>query len=1318
MAIHAAVETRLDERAARQTASQLTAQFSKAGQVDIVAKLNQRAVTDATNKLKSELARAGTVSGEAFNQALQAQSNRTKIATDTLRAELERQFASHGVRAGNSFGGAFGAQMARSIPGVSGFATALAGYEGAAAKTGAVAGRAMGMAFTAAATGLVGAGAYTLFKGFQRYEAIDAAKNRLDNLNRTLAATHKQTVDVGAVMKTVEQVVLDTPFALDKAFSVATRALGSATGDLRRFMTDVADAAAYAQAPIDDVGQAFLKIANQQKLSMEEVQNELRNTNILGWLQETMHVSGAELAKMIHDNKVGLEQVLQAVEFGAPGLAKKMGETIQGALENVATSVSKIGANVLGAIFGQPAEDSNRLADALLTLKERLDRVGAWVNEHQDDIRKAFETAAKVGGDLLKVVGEIAKALSEHPALVYAMVAGWGAFEALKIASMFANITTAIGGTTAAVGGLSAALAAIALPVELLALLPLLKGSATPPNIGPGADDRKAKLEAGRQYFDQHHQMPPGYQHWLDNKGAMPPEMGPYYHAPGTTIGGTTLPWQAAPGAPMRVWTGQGWVEVPSGPAGPGPAGGPILPPTGAGDGSGHKGPRLPVAPQVPYGAEYFAGPRPGESAALYSAESSLLEARHTVEMKRARLQQLEHTNTATAEDILDAKNDLAKAQRDQFEAELRLNQTRQSEFEKATKQMRQGANTLGEIGAQLDQDLGISKGLAGIAENITRFVASLAAAPVIGALSGVQMGMGYKPGEAGSGLLAMAAGAGMFGPQHQMLPWGGQQFGGAVGFPTAMPGMAGANPNVNAMLSLAQWSSGRTKYAPASDLVNGLADCSGAISDLYEVLTTGQTTPGRQFTTTNFASDAKAAELGFLPGYMPGAFNIGVTPLPWSSGHMAATLPNGVNFEGGGGTGGGAQYGGSAAGAMDPQFSKHYYLPVGGPSAAPAGMGGGGIPGGPAPGVPGVPAGPGIPGAPAPIPGAPGTPGVPFPGGPTLIPGGGGPGQLGGPGTSGPRTVTPDMSRYPNQGLNLPASPGGISISGGLAGMLQGAIPQAIGAAGLGADVMGGFGGGSVGAAIASAAAQIGIEEINRGIKVWLPGVRYWRPGLPRDGPAQRVATGRLRRLMVRPHRRRRRRRQDADPQPRRPAGRRPSGIRWRSDGRAGRGAAADRAGRQHRPQRQYHQQRRRQGLHEPPIDGQHTGNDPARLVPAAGTPVDELAADELARRKRYALCRRAQLGDQRRSHRPRPRDTLRRRARVAIPHRVEPGRPGRRGSDRARDRRLPGVLASVRPTSRRLRKRAHDRPRRQRERGEDRADGTRSGSQRAGPT
>lgn len=143
------------------------------------------------------------------------------------------------------------------------------------------------------------------------------------------------------------------------------------------------------------------------------------------------------------------------------------------------------------------------------------------------------------------------------------------------------------------------------------------------------------------------------------------------------------------------------------------------------------------------------------------------------------------------------------------------------------------------------------------------------------------------------------------------------------------MPPNVPTGGSLGDMYALAQSASGRTAYGAASDLVHGLADCSGSISDLYEVLTKGVSSPERMFTTANFGSDADAAKLGFLPGYAPGALNIGVTPYGPNA-HMAATLPNGVNFEGGGAIGGGAQYGGNAAGALDPQFQKHYYLAVG----------------------------------------------------------------------------------------------------------------------------------------------------------------------------------------------------------------------------------------------------------------------------------------------------------------------------------------------------------------------------------------------------
>ncbi|AGU91944.1 tail length tape measure protein [Mycobacterium phage Adawi] len=94
-----------------------------------------------------------------------------------------------------------------------------------------------------------------------------------------------------------------------------------------------------------------------------------------------------------------------------------------------------------------------------------------------------------------------------------------------------------------------------------------------------------------------------------------------------------------------------------------------------------------------------------------------------------------------------------------------------------------------------------------------------------------------------------------------------------------------------------------------SSDLAAGLSDCSGAVSDLVEIITQGQATSKRLFSTADAGS--VLSSLGAVSGAVPGALQIG-----WSAEHMRATLPNGVAFESGGGTGQGATYGGNAKGA------------------------------------------------------------------------------------------------------------------------------------------------------------------------------------------------------------------------------------------------------------------------------------------------------------------------------------------------------------------------------------------------------------------
>lgn len=431
--------------------------------------------------------------------------------------------------------------------------------------------------------------------------------------------------------------------------------------------------------------------------------------------------------------------------------------------------------------------------------------------------------------------------------------------------------------------------------------------------------------------------------------------------------------------------------------------------------------------------------------ASLYGAAGSVLDAQHRRAQAEAELNALLADNTATAEQIQAKRNELAKADREAYEAELRLNEAKQSAAESQRDSMHGLANDLQDIGAQFDSDFGISKGLGGVVEQVVKFVTALAMAPAMGPLSQIA---GQYP-NAGKGIVGMAAGTGAFGPQYLLTPQGmqgGQQYGGGYG---------GGNPNADQMIALAQHANGGQYSWGGTDLVNGLADCSGSISELVSVLTGRGTGKGRLFTTDSFP--AYAAQNGWTQGYTPGGMNVGVRHGGPGGGHMASTI-NGVNFEAGGNAGG-ISYGGNAAGALD--FPEIWSRPLGPmtPTAAPPLYG-------PANTSPAL--------APLPPPGS-------FPGGGSMLPGTGMPsgiGPMGGPPQGAPMQngVGGAASAMPQYGARSPGEGGWQAQGGGFAGL--GGLPMSAIQAGIGAA---GAAGAPFGGQAGAAAAQMGMEMLNR---------------------------------------------------------------------------------------------------------------------------------------------------------------------------------------------------------------------------------------------
>jgi hypothetical protein len=171
-------------------------------------------------------------------------------AANNAARQASKPFDKSGKQSADKFGKSFSKSLAASLPGAGVISRATAGYSGAAGKSGALAGKAFGMAFKVAAGGAVAALGYTLFKGFQRFKDLDSAKNAINTANTSLIAMGETAMDVGDILADVQSVLLDTPFKLEQGMSQAAKAMNSGVKDIEKYLTNVSDAAAVGQTDL------------------------------------------------------------------------------------------------------------------------------------------------------------------------------------------------------------------------------------------------------------------------------------------------------------------------------------------------------------------------------------------------------------------------------------------------------------------------------------------------------------------------------------------------------------------------------------------------------------------------------------------------------------------------------------------------------------------------------------------------------------------------------------------------------------------------------------------------------------------------------------------------------------------------------------------------------------------------------------------------------------------------------------------------------------------------------------------------------------
>lgn len=425
--------------------------------ISIVGDTRQLAtdVKDALNGSGKDAERAGREMGKTLSAAAsKAMRDGWKPDMDIMAGLPDSKSSRIGARIGQVIGKGVvtglrarqaGAEFGHSFAdgaGSIGLGRVIAGWRSELSGGGAMRNLGMlaGKSFSAALTGAVGLGVaaagMALTKGFQRLLTIDTAKFKLKGLG-------KSTGEIADIVKTVTHAVTGTPFSLDEAFGTATQAIGANVKDLQGFMQSVSDAAGFAGTSIDRMGLIFTQVLAKGKLTGEEMMQLMEaGLPAKSWITESYQLTSDQFDKMQAKGEITMDMLEKSIGDHAGGMAKKLGDTLQGSIDNMQASIARVGADFLSALFGGPQGDPTEgMKDSVQRVTEQLNRLDGWINAHRDDIRKFFEGARDAAKMVLDVVGDIAGVLKEHPGLIKAVV---GAFVAWKAIEGVAALTTAL----------------------------------------------------------------------------------------------------------------------------------------------------------------------------------------------------------------------------------------------------------------------------------------------------------------------------------------------------------------------------------------------------------------------------------------------------------------------------------------------------------------------------------------------------------------------------------------------------------------------------------------------------------------------------------------------------------------------------------------------------------------------------------------------------------------------------------------------------------------------------------------------------------
>lgn len=312
------------------------------------------------------------------------------------------------------------------------------------------------------ATALVGAAAVgaavvgtlgvALTKGFQRLNAIDQATAKMEGLGFSAEQTQ-------GLMDNALASVKGTAFGLGEAAGVAAQLATTGIGpgeEMASLLGTIANSAAAAGGSMDEMGSIFAKAATQANGVQNDVLQQLadRGIPIYQKLGEQLGVTAGEVFNLASAGQIGFDQFAAAAEAASGGVAAAMSGTVQGSFDNLMASLGRIGAGLLGGVFGEIAPLLQNITASLAPLEASASQFGKTIGEIVNVIKVGF-------------TGELMEEDSFLPLSMVQRLMDFGEF--------LRTTFDAIGPLIGQVLELSSALSPMGLAFEVLApLLPLI----------------------------------------------------------------------------------------------------------------------------------------------------------------------------------------------------------------------------------------------------------------------------------------------------------------------------------------------------------------------------------------------------------------------------------------------------------------------------------------------------------------------------------------------------------------------------------------------------------------------------------------------------------------------------------------------------------------------------------------------------------------------------------------------------------------------------------------------------------------------------